>query len=84
MPPPGRPEAPDPHDRRPVIAAVAVALVVAAAVPTVVFVRDGRDADPAHPQQQPLSAVADLSGQSQVVGGTEATRRALLDGGIDL
>ncbi|MBW0104349.1 glycine betaine ABC transporter substrate-binding protein [Pseudonocardia sp. KRD291] len=114
MQPSGRPAEPDPHDRRPAIIAVAVALLVVAVVLTLVFVRDstGRDGD-----APGLSTLADLSGQTYVVGGkniseeqsilceitvaalqearatvtgrcdtgsTEVTRRALLDGGIDL
>lgn len=115
MQPPGRPAGPDPHDRRPTIIAVSVALVIAAVALTVVFVLDpGGGAGSDRP---PLSAAADLTGQTYVVGGkniseeqsilceitaaalreahatvttrceiggTDATRQALLDGGIDV
>lgn len=116
MQPSGRPAGPDPHDRRPTVVAVSVALVIAAAALAAVFVLDpgSGGAGSAHP---PLSAATDLSGQSYVVGGkdiseeqsilceitaaalrearatvtrrceiggTDATRQALLDGGIDI
>ena len=116
MQPSGRPVGPDPHNRRPAIIAVAIALAIIAVTVPLVFVRDysGGGADAS---RVPLSTVADLSGQSYVVGGknisaeqgilceitvaalraaradatgrcsvggTGATRRALLTGEVDL
>lgn len=112
----GRPVGPDPHNRRPAIIAVAVALAIIAVTVPLVFLLD-RSAGDAEAAHVPLSEIADLSGQHYVVGGknisaeqgilceitvaalraaradatgrcsvggTEATRHALLTGEIDL